>query len=266
MSRSLASARLLCVGLGGLGSPAALALVRAGLGRITLLEEDRVEESNLHRQILYTEADLGRPKAEVAAERLLREAHQVGHRPRIEPLGARLLPEEALALFASHDLVLEGTDNFESKFLALDAAAVTQVPVVQGGVVRWSGWALLSAPGRVPGAACLRCLFEDVPEESHGCGCSELGVVGSAAGVVGLLQAALSLRWLLGDTSSAGERWSYEGRRGRLRRAHPRPRSGCPACRGALRATDIVASRYVPTRNASPVASSHAAANSGGSA
>ncbi len=250
----LARARVLCVGLGGLGSPAALALLHAGVGRLTLLDEDRVEESNLHRQPLYSEADLGRPKAEVAAERLREEARRHAlPAPCIEPRRSRLLPRNALHLFAEHDLVLEGTDNYESKFLALDAAALTGTPVVQAGIVRWDGWALLSAPGLAPRAACLRCLFEDVPQDSEGCGCSEQGVVGPAVAVVGLLQAALVLRWSSGDLTAAGERWSYDGRRGRLRRSRPRPRRTCPACRGEVTPRDIVPGRYVPgPRHAAP--------------
>ncbi len=243
---TLRRARVLLVGAGGLGAPLGEAMVRAGVGHLTVLDDDRVELSNLHRQLLFTERDLGRPKALAAAESLAALARSIGSPSRVEPLERRLLPETAAELFTAHDLVLEGADNLETKFLALDAAAATGVPIAQAGIVRWRGWALLSAPGRAAGAACLRCLFEDVPSPGEGCeSCREAGVVGPAVGVLGTVQAALALRWLLGDGSAAGERWAYDGARGQLRRSRPRSRPGCPACAGRITAALVRdASRY----------------------
>ena len=244
--RALRRARVLLVGAGGLGAPLGEAMVRAGVGHLTVLDDDRVELSNLHRQLLFTERDLGRPKAVAAAEALAALADATGSPTCTEPLEGRLLPGTAVELFAAHDLVLEGADNLETKFLALDAAAATGVPAAQAGVVRWSGWALLSVPGRAVEAACLRCLFEDLPSPGEGCeSCREAGVVGPAVGVLGAVQAALALRWLLGDRSAAGERWSYDGVRGRLGRSRPRPRPGCPACAGRISGAQVRdASRY----------------------
>lgn len=148
------------------------------------------------------------------------------------------MPEGALATVRGYGLVIEGCDNFASKFLAADAAFLAGIPVVQGGAVRWVGWALATVPGR---SACLRCIFEDLPSE-HEETCVEAGVVGPVVGVIGALEAALALRLLAGDASAAGVLWSYDALAGSLRRHRIARRPACPLCRGAI--TDTRASRY----------------------
>ncbi|NOY91809.1 MAG: molybdopterin biosynthesis protein, partial [Deltaproteobacteria bacterium] len=151
---SLAQARVLVVGCGGLA--ATRALVQAGLGALTLMDDDRVQASNLHRQTLFQAEDEGRLKVEAAAEALR------ALRPTLEvtSLAWRLLPTDAAERIAGHDLVLDGTDNLASKFLIADAARMAAVPAVHAGVVRWTGWALAAAGQRGP---CMRCVFEDLP-------------------------------------------------------------------------------------------------------
>ena len=231
---ALGELRILLVGAGGLGAPAALVLARSGAKRMTLIDDDVVERSNLHRQILFAEGDLGRDKVTCAAERLRGE----GAEPTV--IRDRLLPETALALVREHDLVIEGADNFATKFLTSDACALAKVPSVQAGAVRWSGWAMATLPGV---SACLRCVFEDVPSGSADT-CAEAGVVGPVVGVLGALEAALAIRIALGDSRAAGELWSYRGLEGRLRASRVRRRPGCPSCEGRI--TDLSMERYAP--------------------
>lgn len=222
------------MGAGGLGSASALVLARSGLGRATLVDDDEVDLSNLHRQLLYVDDDVGHGKVERAAMRLQAEGVAV----RAER--GRLSPSTALSHFAGHDLVVEGADNFATKFLSCDAAALAKVPVVQAGAVRWAGWAMASMPGE---SACMRCVFEEVPRDRVET-CAEAGVVGPVVGVLGAIQAALAIRLLTGDTSAAGELWSYDGLAGRLRTTRVRPRPGCPTCEGTI--DELRAERYAP--------------------
>ncbi|MCA9529119.1 MAG: ThiF family adenylyltransferase [Myxococcales bacterium] len=240
--RQLRDARVLLVGAGGLGSPAALVLARSGVGAITVLDDDRVEATNLHRQTLFTDADVGGLKAEAAAERLEREADTCGHALRATPVIERFLPDTAADLLERHDLVVEGSDNYATKFLTADAAMIHGVPCVSAGAVRWSGWTLASVPRA---SACLRCVFEDIPR-GRVATCATAGVAGPVLGVVGALEAALALRLLTrherAPAAAAGELWSYDALRGTLRAHRIAPRKGCPLCAGEIR--DLHVGRY----------------------
>jgi molybdopterin/thiamine biosynthesis adenylyltransferase len=234
---SLAGKRVLLVGAGGLGSPVGSLLAQSGVGELEVLDDDVIELSNLHRQTLFTAADVGASKATVAAQRL---AAISSGRTRVLAREQRLDPSTALALVAGFDVVVEGTDNFPSKFLTSDACALAGVPCVQAGAVRWVGWTMAALPAQ---SACLRCVFEDIPSGPDR-GCSEAGVVGPVVGVVGALQAALALRILRGETRAAGVLHHYRALTGTLR-ARPIDRaSRCPVCSGAWKTLD--ASRYAP--------------------
>jgi len=235
----LSEKRVLIVGAGGLGCPAARVLARSGVGHITIVDDDCVDETNLHRQTLYGPSDVGVPKAKLAAQRLEAEAASANRGIKVVAREIRALPDCARELVAAHDLVLEGADNFASKFLVADACALEGVAVVQAGAVRWMGWCLASQPGL---GACLRCIFEDVPRGRQDT-CADAGVVGPVVGVVGALQAALALRLLLGDDSAAGQLWSYEGLRGALRSRPVSRQQHCALCSGRIRDTDV--SRYI---------------------
>ena len=228
------SRRVLLVGAGGLGSPAALVLARSGVDSITVVDDDVVDASNLHRQLLFRDQDVGRFKGPAAIDRLAAEADGVGCDTELQAVHGRFVPENALSLVARHDLVIEGADNFATKFLVADACAIGRVPVVQAGAVRWSGWALGTLPGQ---SACLRCVFEDVPDE-HVETCAEAGVVGAVVGVLGALEARIALRLLAGDAAAAGVLWSYRGLDGALRRSRVRARPDCPLCAGTIRTID----------------------------
>src|SRR6185312_6880422 len=191
MTPTLADKRVLLVGAGGLGSPAGTLLARAGIGYLEVLDDDVVELSNLQRQTLYSEADVGQPKAARAAERLRELARAEGHaHTHVRAREGRLRPDIALDLVREFDLVVEGSDNYPTKFLTADSCQLARVPCVQAAAVRWVGWVLGAAPGA---SACLRCVFEDIPEGPDQ-GCATAGVIGPVVGVMGALQASVALQ------------------------------------------------------------------------
>jgi molybdopterin/thiamine biosynthesis adenylyltransferase len=217
-------ARVLLVGVGGLGCPAALVLARAGVGVLGLCDDDVVERSNLHRQVLFRDADVGTPKLDAAARTL--HSGEAEHRPELRLHRTRLLPDNALSIVREYDLVLEGADNFATKFLAADACALARVPVVHASAVRWIGTALAVGAG---GSPCYRCLFEDVLPPDQAPSCADAGVMGPVVGVVAAAQADLALA-LLDGLPVAGDLVTYDGRVDLLRRRTIAGRADCPLC------------------------------------
>ncbi len=220
----------LIVGVGGLGCPAAIALVRAGVGRVVLCDDDKVDETNLHRQVLYSQADVGRDKLDVAAEALA----QLGNSA-VELERTRLLPAIARKLVRQVDVVVEGADNFATKFLAADACYLENRPVVHGAAVRFLGTAWSVAP---QGRPCYRCLFESVLPREAAPNCSEAGVVGPLVGVIGGLMADLALDILQNDLARQGQMHTFDGKSLRLRKIQVASRDDCPLC-GAAANTKI---------------------------
>lgn len=236
----MSAARVLVVGAGGLGAPVLRILARSVDVAITLVDDDVIDETNLHRQILFDEADVGRKKTDVAAERVRALADGAGRRVTVETIDGRLVPDVALAMVRGHHLVVEGADNLPTKFLAADAAHLADVPIVHAGVVRWAGWALA-----VRRSACLRCVFEDVPRDRVET-CATAGVVGSVVGAIGALQASLAIRLLLDDLGAPGTLFHHDALRGTLRETRVARRSDCPLCgpRATIRALEEA--RYLP--------------------
>ncbi len=234
----LSAARVLLVGVGGLGCPAALALVRAGVGELALCDEDEVDESNLHRQILFGPADVGRDKAEAASESLAALARVSG--TALRSLRRRFLPDTATDLTARVDLVIEGADNFATKFLVADACRLAGVPVVHGAAIRWRGSAWAVSPS---GGPCYRCLYEDIPS-GPARNCDSEGVAGPVVGVVGALMAELALRLLTGGPCF-GEVWTFDGWADSLRRVPVHARATCELCGSAPRIASLEERRYV---------------------
>jgi molybdopterin/thiamine biosynthesis adenylyltransferase len=234
-------ARVLLVGVGGLGCPAALVLARAGVGVLGLCDDDMVERSNLHRQILFSDGDVGTPKLDAAARAL--RSGEAEHRPELRLHRTRLLPDNALSIVREYDLVLEGADNFATKFLAADACALARVPVVHASAVRWIGTALAVGAG---GSPCYRCLFEDVLPPDQAPSCADAGVMGPVVGVVAAAQADLALA-LLDGLPVAGDLVTYDGRADVLRRRTIARRVDCPLCGlvPAARIEHIQPERYV---------------------
>ncbi len=239
--------RVLVVGAGGLGCPAMLALAHAyatagasfGLRALALCDDDVVDRTNLHRQILFGEADVGQPKLAAAARALRQRAPGL-------PLTlheTRILPHNARSLVAGADLVLEGSDNFATKFLVADACALAGVPVVHASAVRWVGTALAVSAG---GRPCYRCLFEDLPE-GEAPNCADAGVMGPVVGVVAAAQVDLALAWLAGR-DVGGTLVTFDGRAGRdgaLRRRTVPRRADCPLCGPAPRIRTLDPSTYL---------------------
>lgn len=178
----LLSARVCIVGVGGLGSPAAMYLAAAGVGQLTLIDEDVVDESNLHRQLLFTTPDVGQPKLDVAAARLCALNPDV----QVVLHNTRLTAQNAAALTREHDVVLDATDNFPTRYALNDACLAHGMPLVYGSVARFEGQVSVFA---APGGPCYRCLFPEMPAPGTVPTCAEEGVLGVVPGIVGLLQA-----------------------------------------------------------------------------
>jgi molybdopterin-synthase adenylyltransferase len=248
MITPLAEKSALVIGAGGLGGPVLLTLAAAGVGRLVLLDDDAVETSNLNRQPLFGEADLGERKAAAAARKLGRLFPGV----KVEALDRRFEDAGALALVRDCDVVVDGSDNFETKFLASDASVAARRPLVHGGVLRYTAQLLTVLPGQT---GCLRCLFEAPPPVGAVPGCAEAGVLGPLAGFAGALMGAEAARILAGERGAyAGRLVVYEARGARSRTVQVRRREGCPAC-SALEASGgppVIAATGGPPADAAP--------------
>src|SRR5437867_8384702 len=207
---ALAGARVLLVGMGGLGTPAATALAAAGVGLLGLIDPDVVELSNLHRQPLYESGDIGRPKVDAAAARLCARTPQL----RVETWRMRFGAEHG-ELARAFDVVLDGTDTIAAKFAVNDATLAAGVPLVHAGVLGFQAQLLTVLPGR---SACYRCVFEDPPPAGDVPTCQEAGVIGPLTALAGALQAAEAVRLLTtGDAALADRLLTIDVRSGRWR-------------------------------------------------
>jgi len=233
---TLAGKSALVIGVGGLGCPVAVVLARAGIGKLVLADDDVVEVTNLHRQILFSDDDVGRDKLDAASDALRR----AGYGGRLELVRSRFLPENARALARSVDVVVEGADNFATKFLAADACRLEGRPVVHGSAVRFRATVWAIGP---PGRPCYRCLFEDVPFGEAQANCAEAGVMGPVAGFAGALMAELALR-IACDEPCFGLVHTYDGSTDRLRSVDIAPRKECPLCGETRSIFDIDETRY----------------------
>jgi molybdopterin/thiamine biosynthesis adenylyltransferase len=229
---ALARKSALVVGAGGLGCPAALVLVEAGIGRLALADDDMVDVTNLHRQILYREEDVGRDKLDAALDALRSRAKPF---QRILAVHSRLLPENARALVKDFDVVVEGADNYATKFLTADACRLEERPVVHGAAVRFRATAFCVSPRGLP---CYRCVFEDLPPAEAGLTCAEAGVTGPLVGVAGALLADLALD-VLADAPRYGTLYTFDGLADRMRSIELGPRQSCTLCGASPRISRI---------------------------
>jgi molybdopterin-synthase adenylyltransferase len=218
----LTNDRVLIVGVGGLGVPAAMALARAGVRYLGLIDPDPIELSNLARQVIYRVSDLGTPKV-IAAARHLSESHPG---IQIETHQYELNAANAAEVSSHYGFVIDATDNPATKFLINDTCVAARRSYVYGGVLGLTGQAMTVIPGQ---SACLRCLFEDPPDEAEIASCREAGIVGPVAGAIGEIEAAEAIRWLGGETPAlAGSMLTYDGGgTGRIRLTPVAARPGC---------------------------------------
>ncbi len=218
---------ILIVGVGGLGAPAALAIARAHrIGRIGLVDPDPVEVTNLHRQIIYTGAEIGQLKVEAAARHL----HDIDAGVEIAQFPLALDADNAREIIERFDFIIDGTDSPAAKFLINDVAIATGTPFVYGGVLGMTGQAMTVIPGHT---ACIRCLFEQAPDPAEVASCREAGILGPVAGAIGNLQAQEAFAIVAGDEARlAGGILTYDGSgpaRVRFTKVNPRMRCVCGA-------------------------------------
>ena len=214
---------ILIIGVGGLGVPAALAIARArGIERLGLVDPDPVELSNLHRQVIYAGADIGRPKVEAAASHLL----DIDRALTIEKFPVALDADNAHEIIARFDFVIDGTDSPAAKFLINDVAIATAIPFAYGGVLGMSGQVMTVLPRST---ACIRCLFEEAPDPADVASCREAGILGPVAGLVGNLQGREALAFTRERMPAlAGAIVTYNAAGApRMRFTKVKPRQGC---------------------------------------
>ncbi len=219
----LKAARVLMVGMGGLGAPAALYLAAAGAGHIGLLDPDTVSLSNLQRQVIYRTADIGRAKVAAAGERLAALNPEIA----LDPLCERLTGANARDLVRGYDLVLDGGDNFETRF-AVNAACVAEGKIlVSGAIGRWSGQV-----GVFCGQPCYQCLVPESPPDAETC--SAVGVVGALAGVIGAMMALEAIKIIAGAGEPlSGRLLIYDALDGESRTVRIGVDPQCPVCAGS---------------------------------
>ena len=221
--QALMAAKIAIVGAGGLGGPAGLYLAAAGVGHITIIDDDVVEASNLQRQVQFVHSDIGMEKAVVMADTLDDLNPDVVARGRVR----QLTPGNAGDLLSGYDLIIDGTDSFETRYAINAACLALKTPLVSGALGRFDGQvALFPSDGTGP---CYRCF---VPEPPPGVEtCSEVGVVGALAGVVGSLMALESIKYITGAGETLmGRLWIYDGLKARSRTVNLQRDPRCPAC------------------------------------
>ena len=230
--KALKQSSVLVVGAGGLGSPALQYLAAAGVGTIGVVDDDKVESANLHRQVIHTDERIGIPK--VFSAQMAMEAQNPF--VTVRPYNRRLDAETARQLFAEYDLVLDGTDNFDTRYLVNDAAVATGTPLISGALTQWEGQLALFDPVR--GGPCYRCVFPEAPNPSLAPPCAEAGVIGPLPGVVGTMMALEAVKLLTGAGHVLrGEMLIYDGLYGETRRITLKRRDDCPVCGGVVPAT-----------------------------
>lgn len=232
--RRLKAARVLVVGAGGLGSPAALYLAAAGVGTIGLVDFDFVDRSNLQRQILFGERDVGRGKLDAAAERL----RETNPHLALELHPARVERGNVQELVDAYDLIVDGTDNFPTRYLVHDAAFFAGKPYVYGSIFRFEGQASLFERGRGP---CYRCLFPEPPPPGAVPSCAEAGVIGVLPGIVGSIQANEAIKRILGvGETLTGRLLLFDALAMRFREIRLRRAAACPLCGDAPTQHELV--------------------------
>src|SRR5437867_1817238 len=222
--QKLKAARVLCIGAGGLGSPVALYLAAAGVGTLGLVDFDVVDFTNLQRQIIHTTADVGRNKLDSAREKL----NAINPYVEVRTFETRLTSQNALQLFRDFDIIVDGTDNFPTRYLVNDACVLTGKPNVYGSIFRFEGQASVFATKDGP---CYRCLYPEPPPPGLVPSCAEGGVLGVLPGIIGVIQATETVKLILGiGEPLIGRFLIYDALRMRMRELKLRKDPDCPVC------------------------------------
>jgi len=232
--KRLKAGKVLCVGAGGLGSPLSLYLAAAGVGTLGIVDFDTVDESNLQRQLLHGTSDVGRSKLDSASERL-RDVN-----PHIDVVAhhARLSSENALEILADYDVVVDGTDNFPTRYLVNDACVLLGKPNVYGSVFRWEGQVSVFS---TEGGPCYRCLFREPPPPGLVPNCAEGGVLGALPGIIGAAQAMETIKLLLGvGRTLAGRLMIFDALEMTWREVALRRNPECPVCGDEPTVTELI--------------------------
>lgn len=230
----LLKSRVLLVGAGGLGSPAGYYLAAAGVGTIGIVDDDVVDESNLQRQILHNTTRVGRPKVDSARQTLLELNPDV----QVLPHRTRLTRDNALEILRGYDVIIDGADNFPTRYLLNDASLLLRIPVVHASIFRFEGQLTTFLPWQGP---CYRCLYPEPPPPDLAPSCHEAGVFGVLPGVVGVLQATEALKILLGmGESLSGRLIIYEALSTKFREMKLRRASDCNLCSDPNRAIELI--------------------------
>src|SRR3712207_4850051 len=232
--KKLKQARVLTVGAGGLGSPLALYLAAAGVGTLGIVDFDVVDESNLQRQIIHGTSDLGRPKMESAREKI----EDVNPNVKVEAFEEALTSENALEIFEDFDVIVDGTDNFPTRYLVNDACVLSDKPNVYGSIFRFEGQASVFWAQEGP---CYRCLYPEPPPPGLVPSCAEGGVLGILPGAIGTIQATETVKLLLGiGEPLIGRLLLYDALGMRFREMKLRKDPGCPVCGENPTVTELI--------------------------
>jgi molybdopterin/thiamine biosynthesis adenylyltransferase/rhodanese-related sulfurtransferase len=230
--KRLKAARVLCIGAGGLSSPASLYLAAAGVGTLGIIDFDMVEETNLQRQILHGSDDVGRKKTDSARERLLETNPTLS----VELHDVRFDSSTAMQIVKSYDLVLDGTDNFPTRYLSNDVCVLLKRPLVYGAISRFEGQCTVFAPHL--GGPCYRCLFPEPPLPGMVANCSEAGVLGVLPGIIGVLQAIEAIKLLVGAGDLLlGRLVHFDALKAKFREFQLQKDPDCPLCSASPKIT-----------------------------
>jgi len=215
--------KALIIGAGGLGAPAALYLAAAGVGTIGLVDSDNVELSNLQRQVIHFTPDVGKPKVLSAKEKITAINHDV----KVVTYQTRLYSGNIIDIIKGYDFIIDGTDNFAAKFLINDACVLSGKPFSHGGILRFDGQAMTYLPGE----ACYRCVFKAPPPKGAVPTCSQAGILGAVAGMLGTIQAAEALRFFIGKGELLVNRLLiFNALNMKFRQANFKKNPDCPVC------------------------------------
>lgn len=222
--KKLMNAKVLIIGAGGLGAPAALYLAAAGVGTIGIADADEVDLSNLQRQIIHTTADLGKAKVQSAKETM----QAVNPDVTVHTYRTFVAADNVMELIADYDFIIDGTDNFPAKFLINDACVLAEKPFSHAGIIRFRGQLMTYVPGQGP---CYRCVFKEPPPPNAVPTCRQAGVIGAVAGVIGSLQAVEAVKYLVGKGELlTGYLLTYDALKTEFRKIRLPREQNCAVC------------------------------------